>query len=332
MKYAYYPGCSSRATGTAFEMSGQYVAKKVGMELVEIPDWNCCGASSGHVTGHDLAMALPARNLAKAERLDEDLDVVVGCAACYARLKSAKAYADKSEENRKHLEDLMELPYEAKSDVFCLLDAFSRPDMVEKVKELTTKSLKGLKVASYYGCLLVRPAGIAKFDDTEDPQSMDTLMKAIGAEAVDWAFKTECCGASHQVVAPKLGKDMVEKILNNAQANGAEVIVTACPLCMLNLDMREKELNKKRGHNYDMPVFFFTELIAMAFGAEAKEVGVDKHFIPSESRVIEAQNKVIEEKPKRAPRPAAKPAAPKPVAKPVETPAVETEKVEGGNE
>lgn len=286
MKYAYYPGCSSSGTGKAFEKSSQYVAKQIGMELVEIPDWNCCGATAAHTTNHDLAMALPARNLALAE--DMDMDVATTCAACFSRLKTAVHFARESEENKQKLEEILGMPYNAKNDVYSMLDILSRPEQAELIKQNISKSLNGLKVACYYGCLLVRPRNVCKFDDTENPQSMDKLMKAAGAEPVDWAFKTECCGASAQVNQPKLGREMIDKILRNAQANGAEAIATACPLCMLNLDMREKELNKTRGRDYDMPVYFFTELLAMAMGANAKEIAMDTHFVPAEALVQDA--------------------------------------------
>ena len=236
MKYAYYPGCSSAGSGVEFELSSRFVAKKIGMELIETPDWNCCGASAAHLTNHDLSIALPARNLALAE--DMDLDVAVPCAACFGRMKTAVKYVRESEKNQKHIEDILEIPYKAKNDVYCLLDVMSRPEAMEAIKANIAKPLNGLKVASYYGCLLVRPAGVVQFDDTENPQSMDKLMELVGATPVEWAFKTECCGASHQVSVPKVGREIIYRLLKNAVSNGAEAIVTACPLCMLNLDMR----------------------------------------------------------------------------------------------
>ncbi len=316
MKYAYYPGCSARGTGVEFELSGQYVAKKIGMELQETPDWNCCGASAAHLTNHDLSIALPARNLALAEKMN--LDVAVPCAACFARMKTAVHYVRQSEENRKHIEEIIEMPYEGKADVYSLLEVMHRPEAQEAIKNAITKPLNGVKVASYYGCLLVRPAEVAQFDDTENPTSMDELMALAGATPVDWAFKIECCGASHQVAAPKVGRTMIYRILKNAIANGAEAIVTACPLCMLNLDMRMKEMQKTHGPEFNIPIYFFTELLAMAMGAGAKEIGLDKHFFPA----VEAAEKMLIPKP--VPEKPAKPApkaAPKAAAKTEEKPA-----------
>ena len=309
MKYAYYPGCSAAGSGIEFDLSAKFVAKKIGMELQEIPDWNCCGASSAHLTSHDLAIALPARNLALAEKMD--LDIAVPCAACFARMKGAVHYVRQSEENRKHIEEIIEMPYEAKADVYSLLEVMYRPEAQEAIKNAITKPLNGVRVASYYCCLLVRPQEVAQFDDPEDTTSMDDLMKLAGATPVDWAFKIECCGASHQVAAPKVGREMIHKILKNAIANGAEAIVTACPLCMLNLDMRMKEMQKKYGNEYSIPIYFFTELLAMAMGANAREVGIHKHFFPA----VEAAEKMLIPKPapEKPAKPAAK-AAPKPAA------------------
>ncbi len=286
MKYAYFPGCSSAGTGLAFELSAQYVAKKIGMDLVEIPDWNCCGA--GHINNPDAAIAVPARNLALAETLGCD-EVATPCAACFSRMKAAYAYCSKSKENLERIQKIIEMPYEAKNNVISLLEAFSRDDAKEAIKAAITKPLNGAKIASYYGCLLVRPEGLCDFDDTENPTSMDDLMALAGADPVDWAFKVECCGASHQVAVPKLGRDMISKIIINAVKNGAEAIVTACPLCMLNLDMRMKEISQKYGAEYYIPVYFFTEMLAVAMGADPRAMGTDKHFVPA----VEYAEKVV---------------------------------------
>ena len=300
MKYAYFPGCSSAGTGVAFEMSAQFVAKKIGMELAEIPDWNCCGA--GHMTNADAAIALPARNLALAEKHIADCnELATPCAACYARMKTASVYCRESEENLNHIKDIIEMPeFEAKQDVISLLEAFTRDEAKDAIKAAITKPLNGAKIASYYGCLLVRPEGICDFDDNENPTSMDSLMEIAGAEAVDWGYKVECCGASHQVAAPKVGRDMIARIIINAVKSGAEAIVTACPMCMLNLDMRMKEIAKKHGSQYNIPVYFFTELLAVAMGADPKAVGTDKHFVPA----VEYAEKIV--KAPAAPAPEAK--------------------------
>jgi heterodisulfide reductase subunit B len=284
-RYAYFPGCSATATGISFTLSADYVAERIGLELAEIPDWCCCGTSAALVTDGDLALALPARSLALAERMDRALDVATPCAGCYSSLKSAVYYARQSEENRLRLEKLIEMPWAASADVFSFLEIMAQPANREAIAAALTTSLQGLRVASYYGCALVRPAEVCNFDDVENPQSMDELMAIAGAEPVDWAFKTECCGASHQISEPKGARRLIERIFEDAAANGAEAIATACPLCMLNLDMREKEINAGREAAgvapFSIPVYYFTELLGLGMGGTAKQLGIDRHFWPA---------------------------------------------------
>ena len=292
-KYSLFPGCSAKTTGMSFTLSTDYVVGKIGFEMTEIPDWNCCGTSAAALTSPDLAVALPARSLAISEREFPGLDVVAPCAGCYRSLKTSVSYARESEGNLEHLRELIDMPYEAQADVVSLLEAFSDEDVREAIKANVVKKLRCLKVACYYGCAMVRPADICEFDDEEDPQSMDEIMALIGAEPVDWAFKTECCGAAQQMAVPKQAKPMVERIFENAQANGADCIVTSCPLCMLNLDMREAEINKARiaagKEPFDIPCYYFTELIGMAFGADVADVGIDIHFHPAERLLLQRE-------------------------------------------
>lgn len=300
-EFAYYPGCTACTTGIAFEMSAQYMAKEIGLTLREIPDWNCCGASAAHLINRDLSLALPARILAISEAELPGLDVVAPCAACFGRLKATLHHVRESEDNRAHIEELIEREYPAQAEVYSLLQAVAENDDIkEAITEKMSKTLNGLKVACYYGCVMVRPEEITQFDDAENPQSMDNVMRLIGAEPVDWAYKTECCGASLQVTVPSAGKPMVEKILRNAAANGAEAIVTACPLCQLNVDMRQKAINDQMGTNYDIPVYYFTELVSMCLGATPKEVGIDKHYWPAADRAVRATQAPVSEPAKAA--------------------------------
>jgi heterodisulfide reductase subunit B len=267
-------------------MSTDYVAGKIGLEMPEIPDWNCCGTSAAALTSPELAVALPARSLAISERELPGLDVVAPCAGCYRSLKTSLAYSRASDKNLAHVRELIDMPYEASADVVSLLEAFDNEEIHAAIAERIVRKLRCLKAACYYGCALVRPAELCRFDDEEDPQSMDRLMALIGAEPVEWAYKTECCGAAQQMAVPKLAKPMIERIFENAAANGADCIVTSCPLCMLNLDMREAEINKARiaagKEPFDIPCYYFTELIGLALGAAPAEVGIDLHFHPAE--------------------------------------------------
>lgn len=291
MKFAYFPGCTSCSTAIAYEMSIQHMAKAIGLELEEIPDWNCCGASAAHLINHDLGLALPARSLSLAEEQLPGLDVLAPCAACYERLNLSAHYVRESDEQRAHIESLIDREYRGEAQVFNLLQAvYENEDIQQAIQANLKKTLNGLKVACYYGCVLIRPVKITNFDDAENPQSMDEIMRSVGAETVDWAYKTECCGASLQVTEPSAGRIMVEKILRNAKENGAEAIVTACPMCQLNVDMRQKEVNQKYGTDYDIPVYYFTELISMCLGADPKQVGINKHYYPASDAALRAVN------------------------------------------
>lgn len=285
LRYAYYPGCSMDTTGVTYRMSIEYLAKKIGLELMEIPDWNCCGASSAHAKGKWQALALPARNLAIAEKRLPGLDICVPCAACYARLLAATAAIRENAETRARIEEITGVTVKADAEIVTLMDVLGTDEGMAACAAAIERKLTGLKVACYYGCLTSRPRAITGVRNIESPEKMEKIVSLSGVECVDWDFKTECCGGSHQVDAPTAARPLVERIFRNAKANGAQAIVTACPLCHLNLDMREEEINHKMGTAYDIPVYQFTQLLAVAMGASAKEVGLQKHFYPAFKRL-----------------------------------------------
>ena len=241
---------------------------------------------------------MPARSLSIADRELPGLDVVAPCAGCYRSLKTSLAYARKSEENRTAIKKIINMPYEAKADVLTLLEVFCDDEARAAIEGKVQRKLRTLKVACYYGCAMVRPADVCECDNVEDPQEMDELMELIGAEPVDWAFKTECCGAAQQMTIPAQAKPMIERIFQNAAANGADCIVTSCPLCMLNLDMREAEINRARiargEEPFDIPCYYFTELIGLAFGASPEEVGINIHFHPAERLLLQRELSALE--------------------------------------
>lgn len=275
MRYAYYPGCSYHGTGKEYEVSTQAVAKKLGMELVEIPDWSCCGSTAAHGKSHLLNIALPARNLAIAE--DMGLDVTTGCAACYQQLAHANKRMTENQEIREKVNKVTGKEYKGTLKVKSLVEAIGTIDQ-ELIKSKVVKPLSELKVAAYYGCLLVRPPGITGFDDPENPMFMDNIMKLAGAQALDWAHKTECCGASLGVSNLDVAVKMINRILKAAVKSGADCVVVACPFCHLNLDWHQKSVNKQLGTTYDMPVFYFTELLGLAMGISPDELGLKTHF------------------------------------------------------
>jgi heterodisulfide reductase subunit B len=262
-----------------YTISTELVMKKLNVELREIPDWNCCGSTPAHVTSHLLPIALSTRNLAIAEK--EELDVVAPCAACYNRFKAANKELSEDPELQDTINDIIERDYQVNIDVLNLVEVFEDEEVMNTLKEEINRDLSNIKPAVYYGCLLTRPPEITEFDDTEDPQSMDRLMESIGAEPVDWTHKVECCGGS--LVMPrgdivlKLSKDILEA----AKEAGANCLVTACPLCHANLDMRQDQIKEKFGDEFNMPIFYFTQLIGLALGGSAKEVGLKRHFVES---------------------------------------------------
>lgn len=285
LDYAYFPGCSAESTGISYTESTDYICAHTGLELHEITQWCCCGTSAAKVTDEDLMHALPARSLAKSEEQYPGYDVVAPCTGCYAALKGTVIWARESEENRKHVSDLIGQDYKAEANVNSLLEVMLNPDLVQEMLNKASKSLGGMKLACYYGCAQVRPVALCDFGDPENPMQLENMLNAFGADCVDWAFKTECCGASNHIVTPSTSKGAVERILHNAAVNGAEALVTACPLCWLNLDLRQPQINKKYGTDYHMPVFYFTELLALALGASPKEAGLSHHVTPCDDYV-----------------------------------------------
>lgn len=295
MRLAYYPGCSLDATSIEYGMSTHRMAKLLGIDLWEIPDWNCCGASSAHQTNHLLAISLPARNLAIAEK--EGLDTLAPCAACYNRMRATEYEVRASAKTRSQVEEAIGMPFQATQNSVSVLELLAERYGLDNLASKVTKPLKGMTPACYYGCLLVRPVAITGFDDPEDPQSMDNIMKTLGASPVDWAFKTECCGAGLGVTQTDICLEMTYRILKNAKEMGADSIVTACPVCHLNLDMRQKAIEKKYQTEFNLPVYYVTELVAIACGDEPPTVGTNRHFVEANAifRQLPAKAKAMEE-------------------------------------
>lgn len=278
-KYAFYPGCSLETGGIEYGMSSQAVAEALGIDFLEVPDWNCCGASSAHTTDHLLSLALPARVMALAETLPVT-ELVAPCAACHARFAAVEYELGRDEELKQKVNSLLERPYTGKVKLRYYLDVFSNPDTLSEIEKKVKKSLKGLKVACYYGCLFVKPPKIVNFvDDPENPQSMDNIIRALGAEPLPWPYKTECCGASLGVTQEDHCTKLCNDILRFARDSGADCIVAACPLCQANLDMRQVTVEKKYGVSYKMPIPFFTQLIGLALGLNPDSLGMKKLFV-----------------------------------------------------
>lgn len=278
-KYALYPGCSLHTGGIEYGMSTHAVSEALGIELLDVPDWNCCGASSAHMTDHLLSLALPARVLAQSETLPVT-EMVAPCAACHQRFAAVEYELSGDENLRQKVNSLLERPYTGKVKLRSFIDIFSNPSTLAEIKKRVTKNLKGLKVACYYGCLFVKPPKVVNFiDDPENPQAMDDIMRALGAEALPWPYKTECCGASLGMTKEDACTKLCNDILQMAKDSGADCIVAACPLCQQNLDMRQISVEKKYGTQYRLPIPFFTQLIGLAMGLDPKTLGFKRLFV-----------------------------------------------------
>ena len=270
MEVSYFPGCSLHGMAGEYDESIRAVCSSLGISLAELADWNCCGASSAHFLDDDLAVRLSARNLAIAER--EGRELLIPCAACFHRLK----HADK--ELREDASPWIEGCYEGKATIYHVNEFFDRPEWMQAVKRNVTRPLKGLAGVAYYGCLSQRPAKVTDAASPENPTSMDRLMRAIGMEVRPWSYKTDCCGASLPLTRPDLVRKLGGDLFEAAQEAGAECLVTACPMCQSNLDTQQADIEAERGKTYNLPVFYLTELMALAFGDGRASRWWKKHF------------------------------------------------------
>jgi len=283
-KYAFYPGCTLHSTGVEFGVSTELVCEALDLEMVEIPDWNCCGASSAHSMDPTLFLALPARNLAQAQ-ITELEDVAIPCAACYSRLAAADLALRQDSAFRAKMESVLGFEYEGRVRPRSLLDIIANDFSREALTGPVVKPLEGLKVVSYYGCLLIRPPEYTgRWDDPEHPESMDYVMGLMGAEAIPWSYGIDCCGGSLTLNRSDVVVHLVDKLARAAHEAGADALVTACPMCMANVDGRQlyrggAPLPRPPKPDYEpLPIFYVTELMALAYDLPLKKV-LGKHLV-----------------------------------------------------
>ena len=278
MKIGFYPGCSLTGSSREYNESVVAMARVLDIELVEINDWNCCGATAAHSLNEELSLSLPARIMALAEQQGLT-EVVVPCAACYNRLKMTQHELE-NDQKRTRIREILNMPYKGDVKIINVLQLLQQYG-IENIKAKISQPFAH-KVACYYGCLLVRPHSILKFDRVEDPQSMDEMIRAIGGSTMDWAFKTECCGGGFSVSRTDLVAKLSGNILKDATDRGAEAIIVACPMCQSNLDMRRGAINKILETPSNIPVIYITQAIGLALGIGAKELGLKRHFVTVE--------------------------------------------------
>jgi heterodisulfide reductase subunit B len=274
MRFAYFPGCSLSSSGYDYNLSMKFVARALGIDLVEVKDWVCCGASSAHATSHLLSIALPVLNLSHAEK-DGFEKLIAPCLACLSRFKAANLELEHDAPLKEKIHEVFDYKYQGKVKVYHPLEVFLEMGL-DKIREKVKKKLSGLKVACYYGCVLTRPPKICQFDNVENPQSMDSIMRTLGGETIEWSFKTECCGVSMTLTRSDIVLKLSNDILREAKEAGANAIVVSCPLCQANLDGRQKQIEETYKIRYGIPILYITQLMGLAFGALPKEVGIQK--------------------------------------------------------
>jgi len=278
-RYAYFPGCSAETVSASYHLSTIETGAKLGVEFEEIEDWNCCGATPYTNIDELLAHTLCARNLAIAERTG--LDVVAPCNACFKNLYHANQDLKKDEDLAEHMNFALEadgLHYGGAVNVHHLIHVFVRDVGLEAIKQKVTHPLKGVKVAAYYGCQLVRPDRHDGFD-AAGPRYFEDLVAALGAKPVEFPHRLRCCGASLMIGHRRAALAMVRELLRGAAQAQADVIATACPLCQLNLECYQQDVNREFGTAYEIPVIYFTQLMGLAMGISAKKLGIGTELI-----------------------------------------------------
>jgi heterodisulfide reductase subunit B len=280
MRYAYYPGCSLEATGRPYEESVQKVAKALGIELVELEDWNCCGATAYMSINEALSFSLSARNLCQAKKIGNTL--VTACSACYTNLRKTEAYLADFPEIKSEVDaSLAEagLHYEGGVVTKHFLQTVVQDVGLDRIKSLVKHPLSGLRVAPYYGCQIARPYGIE--DDADNPTMMDKLLMAIGATPINYPMKTVCCGGSLMGIRKEVALRLCRNLLLCAQQYDAQCVAVTCPLCQMNLDAFQSAINKTYGTSFNLPIVYFTQLMGVAFGLNSKGLGLNDCIVPA---------------------------------------------------
>jgi len=285
MNYSYYPGCSLEASAKGYDESVKYVFSELGHELIEINDWNCCGATYYMATKETISLVISARNLAIAEK--KGLDIIAPCSSCYTILYKTNHILKNNRILREKVNQALRkvgLEYHLNVEVRHPLEVLVNDVGIETIASKAKKSLGGLKIAQYYGCQIVRPE--RGLDDKDDPQMMDNLCEALGAENVYFPMKTQCCGGMLMTTYPDVGLGLNKKLLECAKENGADIIITTCPLCQINLEAYQNKINKKFEMDIKIPVLFFTQIVGYALGGSLRDLGLQRSLIPFDPEKI----------------------------------------------
>ncbi len=276
--YCYFPGCSAEATAVGLGLSAQAIAKPLDIELIELEDWTCCGSTPYGSLDKLESILVAARNLALAEKTG--LDMVTPCPSCFVTFYQANLYLKEHPQLMAQVNEalaVVDLVYNGNVRVRDLMEVLYNDVTPEVIASKVKRRLNGLKVAPYYGCQMIRPD--YGFDDPESPQSLDRLVESLGAEAVPFPLKNRCCGGALVISEQSLAVDLMRKLLDNVVENGAECVVTPCPLCQMNLDAYQSSVNSKFKTDYNLPILFVTQLIGLALGIDAKSLGLKTNIV-----------------------------------------------------
>lgn len=287
MEIPYYPGCTLNTKAKGFDNSARASARELGLELVELEEWNCCGATFPLLVDNMLDLAGPAQVLINARQAGQRL--AVACSTCYNVLKRTNRVIREDEDSREKLNFFLEADYGGDLEVLDLLQILRDEIGFDNVKEAVKKPLSGLKVAAYYGCMVLRPPAEVAYDDPENPHALDDLITALGAEAVDYSHQGECCGAYLAVKSAEVTAEMSFTILASAQRSGAELVVANCPLCQFNLDRMQKTMRSRHTGFQPIPVLYFTQLLGIALGLDSEGFELDRHYVDPRS-LLEGAN------------------------------------------
>jgi len=324
MILAYYPGCSLRHSSEELDHATRQVLAALDVEFEEVPDWTCCGSTPAHMMDHLLAQALAARNLRQASQVSDEL--LAPCPSCFQREKNAALEIHESDAFRAEVNEVLDKPYTGQVTCYSLPEYLMKFVGVEKIASSVKTDLSQLKVVPYYGCLLGRPTELTDETDPEQPMAMDLLLQAAGVDVKWWNYKTECCGASVGMPKEEIQRTLSGKVLEQALVAGAEAVVVCCPLCHVNLDLRQSQINKALGTDYHVPILYLPQVLGLAFGMTADEVMLSKNIVDPEpliKRVIAEAAAIKAEEERKAAEKAAKAAAREAAARSAEAPSAE---------
>jgi heterodisulfide reductase subunit B len=320
----YYPGCSMDGTARGYASSLTAVAGPLGLDLDEVPDWNCCGASEYFSVGPLQGYALVARNLALAEQVDTaDRTIVAPCSQCFVNLAKTARYLRLDAALAGRVNDAL-----AAGGLSCtpgavevrhLFEVIVHDVGMDAIRARVVRPLQGLRVAPYLGCLVTRPDTGERWREKEHPHAFDQLLEALGAEVVDYPLRTDCCGGHLSQISPSMGLEMLRRLLDAADRLGTDVMATLCPMCQMNIDLYQSEINHRFGTRYHVPILFFTQLMGLAFGTDARALGIGSEVVSARDALARIGVTVPEAEPEdaaarpRRPRPGRGPELPMPV-------------------